>query len=171
MTSAVLQDLGARLHEEPTTCVFVGPSGAGKTTTAEALARSEDEIVSTDDLRRHLCGDPANIEANGVAKALLQEIVAYRAYHDLTTLVDTTALQQSWRKTVAQCAADSRLWALIVEAPADVCVKRQKDRDRRVPEDAVRRQHDKLQELEFAAGSWDAVHYYRTEHDQLVEVQ
>lgn len=171
MTSAILQDLGARLHDEPTTCVLVGPSGAGKTTTAEALAEADDQIVSSDELRWRLCGDASRVEANGVARQILSKIVEYRAAHDHTTIVDTTALQQSWRRKIADCADDTRMWAVIAEAPADTCVDRQKDRDRQVPEGAVRRQHGKLQELEFAAGRWDAVHYYRTEHDQLVEVQ
>jgi len=165
-----LDALKTQLHAEPTTLVLVGPSGAGKTTIAEKLTDTNDQVVSTDALRARLAGDPSAIEANGVAKQILTQIVDYRASHDRTTVVDTTALQAPWRRTLAHAAAESRLWALIVEASLEACLTRQKDRDPQVPEEAVRRQHDKFGALKFAPGRFERLWCYRSEPGDLVEV-
>lgn len=158
------------LHERPTTLVLIGPSGAGKTTVASKLATRSDQTVSTDALRETLCGDASNVRANGVARQLLRQILAYRADHDHSTIVDTTALKASWRGKLAAHAADTRLWGLIVEASLEACLDRQHTRDRQVPESAIRGQHERLGDLTFQPHRFDRLDVYRTEPGELVEV-
>lgn len=168
--SDVLTYFADELHDEPTTLVLVGPSGAGKTTAAEELRERPDQHVSTDDLRRQLCGDASKIEANGPAKKILCRLLRHRSSHALTTIIDTTALKKTWRRRLAQKSQGTRLWALIVEATADTCVDRQSQRDRQVPESVVRKQHSQLDGIELQAGRFGRVACYHSTKDQLVEV-
>lgn len=158
------------LHEEPTVVCLIGPSGAGKSTLADRLANSDDQIVDTDELRWRLTGDASRMEASGVAHQLAYRILRYRAGHDHTTIFDSLALQPAKRRAVAERSAPLRCWGLIVEAPLEVCLKRQEMRDRQVPSGVVEKQHERLGDLEFQPGRFDRIDAWKSEPGELVEV-
>jgi len=165
-----IEDYRQTLHEQPTVVCLVGPSGAGKSTLAGRLAASDDQIVDTDELRWRLTGDPSAMEASGVAHALAHRILRYRSSHGSTTIVDSTALQPSARKAIADRSQPLRCWALIVEAPLEACLARQQQRDRQVPADVVEKQHARLGDLEFQPGRFDRIAVWRSDEQTIVEV-
>jgi predicted kinase len=165
-----LGEYSTQFCEQPTTVCLIGPSGAGKTTIASRIVSRDDQIVSSDDIRRKLTGTASAMEASGVARKILLEVVAYRASHGHSTIVDATSLHRRERSEIADSASDSRLWALIVEASLDTCIARQNLRARQVPKSVIRKQHRRLGQLEFDPLRFERIDVWRSEGAELVEV-
>src|SRR5262245_16186363 len=124
---------GARLPD-PALVVLVGASGSGKSTWAEKRYRS-DEIVSSDDLRAVVGSGRHDLDASTEAFALLDQIVSGRLRRGLTAVIDTLGLDDVRRRAQLEQARTAGLPAVLVlvDAPADLCRRRNATRDRPVP--------------------------------------
>ncbi|HEV2929505.1 MAG TPA: AAA family ATPase, partial [Propionibacteriaceae bacterium] len=119
---------------DPAVVVLAGAAGSGKSTWAGARFRVP-EIVSSDQLRAVVGSGPADLEATEEAFALLDQIVAARTRRGLTTVIDTLGLDPDRRRDYLRLARAAGLPAVLVimDTPADLCRRRNRDRDRPVP--------------------------------------
>ena len=140
--------------------VLCGPAGRGKSYFAREHFK-ETEVVSSDKCRAMLCDDPGNMSASGRAFELFHTIIRHRLHLRRTTVADSTALTSSARKqllTIAQeCGAPAVL--LIFNASRELCLRRNEQRDRKVPGDVVDNHLNRLnQTLDTAhSNGFDAV--------------
>jgi alkanesulfonate monooxygenase SsuD/methylene tetrahydromethanopterin reductase-like flavin-dependent oxidoreductase (luciferase family)/predicted kinase len=119
---------------DPALVVLIGPSGSGKSTWAAARYRPA-EVVSSDQLRAVVGSGEADLDASTDAFALLDQIVAARLRRGLTTVVDSVGLDQPRRLAHLEAARRAGLPAVAVlfDADAAVCRRRNRDRERPVP--------------------------------------
>jgi alkanesulfonate monooxygenase SsuD/methylene tetrahydromethanopterin reductase-like flavin-dependent oxidoreductase (luciferase family)/predicted kinase len=121
-------------HDPAELVVLVGPAGAGKSTWAHAQYLPN-EIVSSDSLRAVVGIGEADMAASDDAFAMLFAIVQARLARRLTTVVDSTALDRSFRDRLCGCASAHgvRVVAVLFDTPAAQCRQQNAARDRRVP--------------------------------------
>ena len=149
--------------------VLIGPSGAGKTTfAARHFARTE--VVSSDECRALVSDDGADQAATPAAFRLLHAIVRERLRAGRLAVVDATNVKpQSRRPLLATARRLARpAIAVVFAVPLELCLARIDLRlDRRVPADAVRRQHAYLTSSlpRLAGEGFDAIHVLRTADD------
>ena len=152
---------------DPSLVVLVGAAGAGKSTFARRLFPA-DAILSSDDLRAVVAGDPADQRATRAAFGILHRELARRMAARRTTVVDATnVLAHARRSLVARAAAEGvPAVAIVLDLEPDLVLARNATRDGRiVPVDVVRRH---LRELErslrrgFDGEGFTAVHVLRT---------
>jgi alkanesulfonate monooxygenase SsuD/methylene tetrahydromethanopterin reductase-like flavin-dependent oxidoreductase (luciferase family)/predicted kinase len=119
---------------DPAVVVLAGTAGAGKSTWAGARFRAP-EIVSSDQLRAVVGSGPADLEATEEAFALLDQIATARTRRGLTTVIDTLGLDPDRRRDYLRLARAAGLPGVLVimDTPADVCRRRNRERDRPVP--------------------------------------
>ena len=146
--------------------MLVGISGSGKTTYAkhfvDTKAQEGEEIVilSSDDIREELYGD-ASIQRDPskvfelMNQRTFDEIKAGRSViYDATNLISTRRAEmvEQVRKIVPDCLCVCIYCDTLVE----ICVARQKERERKVPTHVIRRQDRQFQEITYAEG-WDLI--------------
>ncbi|QIB49511.1 ATP-binding protein [Streptomyces aureoverticillatus] len=128
---------------DPALIVMIGASGSGKTTLARTWPATQ--VLELDAFRAMVSGCAGDQSATPAAAALLHAALEARLARRLTTVISNTNTEAHVRKGLIDVARAHGvpIVALLVSTPADVCVKRQADRDpaRAVPEDVVRRQH------------------------------
>jgi alkanesulfonate monooxygenase SsuD/methylene tetrahydromethanopterin reductase-like flavin-dependent oxidoreductase (luciferase family)/predicted kinase len=119
---------------DPAVVVLAGAAGSGKSTWAGARFRAA-EIVSSDQLRTVVGSGPADLEATEEAFALLDQIVAARTRRGFTAVIDTLGLDPDRRRDYLRLARAAGLPAVLVilDTPAAVCRRRNRERDRPVP--------------------------------------
>jgi len=135
---------GRRLIEvpDPALVVLVGAAGAGKSTFA-ARQFQPGEVLSSDDFRARISGDPADQTASAAAFSALHRELSRRLRMGRLTVIDATSIQPHARRALLARAAGARVpaIAIVLELPAALVLARNAARPGRVvPEDAVRRQ-------------------------------
>lgn len=121
---------------------MIGPSGSGKSTWL-AQRFTKTQIVCLDTLRGVLTDDEGNQEVNPEAIDLRSLILTVRCRRRLRTAVDSTSLFPEHRGELTLFAHLNNMMpvAVVMHTPIEVCIERNKRRDRVVPEDVIRRQH------------------------------
>jgi predicted kinase len=126
--------------------VLVGPAGCGKSSFALRHFRST-EVVSSDRCRELVADDARDQRSSPAAFRVLQVLVAERLRLGRLTVVDATNLHGSARR---QLLRHARAWsrpavAVLLDVTEERCLAQNRARrERRVPDDVVRRQHAQL---------------------------
>jgi len=123
--------------------LLCGASGSGKSTFARRHF-APTEVISGDQCRALVGDDEADQSVTPLAFALLHEIVDKRLQLGRLTVVDATNTQADDRRHLLELARrwDVLATAVVFDLPLRVCLDRNGARtDRRVPEHAIRRQH------------------------------
>jgi alkanesulfonate monooxygenase SsuD/methylene tetrahydromethanopterin reductase-like flavin-dependent oxidoreductase (luciferase family)/predicted kinase len=145
---------------DPALVVLVGASGSGKSTWAARRYRAV-EVVSSDHLRGIVGSGPADLDASTDAFEVLELVVRARTGRGLTTVVDTLGLDETRRLSWLGAARQAGLpaVAVVVEADAALCRRRNADRDRPVPAPVLARQLRGAAEVapRLEAEGWDLV--------------
>jgi F420-dependent oxidoreductase-like protein len=144
--------------------VLVGVAGAGKSTWARSYFRPE-AIVSTDELRAVLGRHRLDLSAHQDAVEVLELVVAKRLRRRMLTVVDSTALDSSFRRRMIGLAASAGVpcHAVVVDTPEREARARNKQRPEAVPSKVLSQQLHSfaatVAELEEPPhGGFDAVH-------------
>lgn len=119
--------------------ITVGLPGSGKST---YLARLGVNAISSDQIRRLIADDPRDQTMNARIFATVRYLVRQRiAAGRPVTYVDATHLTPWERKPYVQLARQYKceLEALFFDVPIETCIARNQDRDRVVPEEAMRK--------------------------------
>lgn len=119
----------------PAPCVvlLVGAAGSGKSTFARRHFAG-DEILSSDDLRAAIGGDPANQAATGPAFVALYRALGRRLLAGRVTVIDATNVQDHARRQIRRRAAAHGVpvVAIVFDLPAAIVHARNAGRAGRV---------------------------------------
>ncbi len=123
--------------------LLVGPAGSGKTTFAHRHFLP-DEILSSDEFRAMVSGDPADQSATPAAFRMLHLAAGERLRRGLLTVVDATNVVHASRGQLLRLAARYGRPAIAIafDMPVEQCLAWNAARPgRMVPDGVVRRQH------------------------------
>lgn len=137
--------------------VMVGIPGSGKSTIAEKIARKENAvIISSDKLREEIFGDVWEMRKN---RELFAEMYK-RAFQYLSdgknVILDATNTNRRQRKFVLAKFKPYYKECYYIKVPLSKALFRNMTRDRTVPEYAVKRYYNKLQEPIYSEG-WNKI--------------
>ncbi|XTZ13876.1 AAA family ATPase [Micromonospora echinospora] len=129
--------------------LMIGAPGSGKSSWAKRHFPRR-AIVSTDDLRGLVSGDPGNQAATPHAVRVMDAVVAGRLHFRLPTVVDATNATQRDRDHLSGMGwgTDCPPVAVVMDTPLEVCLARNsvRPKGRRVPESFVREAHARIRE-------------------------
>ena len=119
--------------------ITVGLPGCGKST---YLARLGANAISSDEIRRLIADDPRDQTMNARIFSVIRYLIRQRiAAGRPVTYVDATHLTPWERKPYVILAQryGCSLEALFFDVPIEICLARNRSRERVVPEDAIRK--------------------------------
>src|SRR5215218_7341131 len=123
----------------PALVALVGAAGSGKSTLARRLF-APDEILSSDDIRAAISGDPTDQRATRPAFAILHREAARRLGDGRLVVVDATNVERAARRSllgVSRRAAVPAIAIVLVPDPRDVHARNAGRQGRVVPRDVV----------------------------------
>ena len=124
--------------------ITVGLPGSGKST---YLARLGVNAISSDEIRRLIADDPHDQTMNARIFAVIRYLIRQRiAARRPVTYVDATHLTP-WERAPYVLLAQRygcTLEALFFDTPLEICIARNKSREREVPEEAIRTMAQKM---------------------------
>ena len=129
---------------DPCLVVLAGPAGCGKSTFAGRHFPPGD-LVSSDECRKLVSGDPADQSATSDAFGLLRSVLDKRLRRRRPTVVDATNLTKRERRRILGLARKHEMTAVAIafDLPLEVCQRRAADRrERPVATEVVARQHE-----------------------------
>jgi len=132
---------------ENTLLTLCGVAGCGKSTFAKRLFLPT-QIVSSDDCRARICDDEANQLVTSHAFELWRFIIRKRLLLRRFTVADATNLEAVDRRWLTRTAEYFNIYSAIIifNLPLEICLQRNRLRQRVVPEEAVERQYGFLQQ-------------------------
>lgn len=126
--------------------LLIGIPGSGKSSLAAGLQQAGCAVVSTDQIRAALFGDAA---VQGDWRLIWQRVEQdlRAAIGSGTVVYDATNTRRSARRAVirlARAIGYNRVTGLWLNPPLEVCLARNQQRTRQVPEAVIRRMHRQL---------------------------
>ncbi|HEV8122464.1 MAG TPA: AAA family ATPase [Candidatus Polarisedimenticolia bacterium] len=109
----------------PSLVLMIGPAASGKSTFCRRHFPSQ-AVISSDDCRAAVCGDPADQHATPAAFRLAHERLEARLQRRRLAVLDATSLEPQARAQALAIAARQHLPAIavVLDAPAALCRKR-----------------------------------------------
>jgi predicted kinase len=158
-----------------TLLVLCGPAGSGKSTFATQLF-SETTIVSSDHCRAMICDDENNQKVNRDTFELFHLIIQKRLSLGRFTVADSTALQPDARRKLRDLSRHFGYFGclLIFNIPPEICLERNKSRNRLVEERVFPYHADLLQHaiLDTPREGWELIHILgEQDMDVLIEFE
>jgi predicted kinase len=123
--------------------LLVGIPGSGKTTLCEKLKSKGFQSISLDSIRAEIYGDAIQQGNPEDVATIFRERLAALLATSVQVVVDNTNLKFEHRKQIIDLAKkanyeDIQLW--ILDVPLEVCLERNKNRERQVDEDVIANQ-------------------------------
>jgi protein phosphatase len=118
--------------------LLIGAPGSGKSTFAQQ--RFPDSwVLSSDEARARICDDPSNQSVSTEAFEMLNYMARARLSHNRPVVIDATNVAVRDRRHWLSLAARYRYssYMLIFDIPLDICLNRNEERERVVPEHIV----------------------------------
>lgn len=154
--------------------VLCGVAGCGKSTFA-AKHFLPTAIVSSDDCRARLSDDETNQQVTGHAFELWRFIIRKRLYLGRLTVADATNLERGDRKWLLGAAHDQNFRAAVMlfDIALATALRRNRQRARVVPEEAILKQHELLQETlrSLTSEGFDAVFIFGEQEQSEVQIE
>ncbi len=134
--------------------ILVGIAGAGKSTFAKETFGNDERavIISSDDIRKRLCGDSKDQTANEQVFEIFYREIEEKLKEGKTTIADATNLQERARRELYDIAkrCNVPIYALVLNVPLDRIKRQNTRRDRVVPEYAIDRMYKQFGEAYHA---------------------
>lgn len=149
------------MHPDPHFIMLMGLPGSGKSAVARTLAGEDGVIYASDDIREEIFGDASTQGDNDLVFRELH----FRVKRDLrawkTVIYDATNLSYKRRKAFLRQLDDCKIPGLtkeciLVYAPYEVCLERNRARERRVPEEVIRRMRMRF-DPPMPSEGWDSI--------------
>lgn len=135
--------------------LMIGLPASGKSTLAEQIAKSEDaEIVSSDNIRKELYGDE-NIQGdNNKVFRILQERIINGLENNKNMIYDATNISYKTRMAFLQRLNKLKVEkiAIMVATPYEDCLIRNSQRERKVPEEVIKRMYNNFYVPQYFEG-------------------
>jgi predicted kinase len=128
--------------------VMVGISGSGKSTFASNLKTSLNaELVETDAIRGELTGDPSDQTQNYKVFQIAKQRVENLLSQGKNVVIDATSVSVRDRKDWINIGKkhDAELRAYFINTSKEEAKRRNKTRERQVPDEVIDRQFSRLQ--------------------------
>lgn len=137
---------------------LVGLPGSGKSTYANKLKEKGYKVFSSDSIRKELYGDE-NIQGDGnKVFNILHKRISENLKNDVNCIYDSTGISSKRRMSFLnsishiKCVKTCILFAI----PYEICLERNSKRDRKVPEDVVKRMYMNFWCPQYFEG-WDDI--------------
>ena len=133
---------------KPILSIVVGISGSGKSTYANGLKTSINEIIiEPDAIRLELTGNAADQSQNDKVFSLAFKRASDLLAQGKSVIVDATSVDKWSRAKWIDIGIknDAEIRAYVIKTPIELAKKRNLSRDRIVPENVIDRQHSRLQ--------------------------
>ncbi len=142
----------------PSLIVLVGAPASGKSTWAEKNFRPE-QIISSDQLRGVVGEHELDLAATDDVFDLLDRIVEMRLGRGLTTVIDTTGLDGTRRRSYIERALSKNVHPIAVRftTTATECRRRNRQRRHPVPSKALETMLKAARAVELSDEGWDLV--------------
>lgn len=125
--------------------IMVGLSGSGKSTLAREICPENGKIVSTDDMREQITGDPTNQKCSRFAFEIAHKMWEARLRFRQTTIFDATSTTNKARTALMKLTNEwNKVIVIVVNETLDLSKARNASRERVVPEFVLDRQMDQL---------------------------
>ncbi|MDG5816082.1 AAA family ATPase [Chitinispirillales bacterium ANBcel5] len=132
----------------PNVIVMIGPSGSGKSLFATKHFLPT-EIVSSDKCRGMISDDENDQSVSSDAFDLVHLIVQRRLKYEKLTVIDATNVKKTSRESILrineQCGAFNTT-AFIFNLPLSQCIQNDKNRERSVGADVIKKQFQSMNE-------------------------
>lgn len=145
--------------------ILIGLPGSGKSTLA---ARNRWPALSSDHLRLLLSGDETNQAIHRAVFASMRYLLRQRLRLGVPlTVIDATNLRRTFRRPWIRIGQQfgSRVEAVWLDVPLELCLERNAARPRVVPEEAIRRMAAQLQPPSLEEG-FHEIHIFTGENQQ-----
>jgi predicted kinase len=124
--------------------LLAGIPGSGKTTLAQSLIAKGYLSLCADQIRQELWGNEAEQKEPEKVFAIFFERLEQALQKNLDIVIDNTNINRRHREPILTRAknagyTDIEIWLL--ETPLELCLARNKNRTRMVPEDILRNMH------------------------------
>ena len=148
--------MSSRPIPSPSLVVLVGPPASGKSTWASENFRPE-QVVSADVLRGIVGEHQLDLSASDDAFELLDRIVEARLGRGLTTVIDTTGLDEGRRRSYLATARTAGVTAVVIRfvTSAAECKRRNRERQHPVPVKAIDQMVKKARAVDLDGEGWD----------------
>lgn len=153
VAAAIDSFLSADPHH-PCLILLIGLPGSGKSFLAAQIQQNHPDrpIVSTDAIRAELFGNAAEQGAwsliqQAIQQQLQQAAIAIRAGRSSAAIYDATNVRRCYRRdaiATARSAGFQRIVGIWLDTPLPLCLQRNQQRDRQVPEAVIRQMHRQL---------------------------
>ncbi len=143
--------------------MLVGLPASGKSTCGKRLAESEDAlIVSSDEIRKELLGNE-NDQTNNedVFKEVENRII--KGLKERNVIYDATNISFKRRMNFLQRIKNAEKIAIIIATPYDECIERNNKRERKVPEDVIKRMYYNFYIPQYYEGFDEIRIYFNTD--------
>lgn len=155
----------------PVFYMTVGLPGSGKSSIAEDVAQKTGAAVhSSDSMRSEMFGDPSIQGDPDKVFSVLQGRVISDLQDGKSSVYDATNISYKRRKDllgrIKYKVQNVQTVCLFSAAPIDTCLKNNRERERRVPEAAIRKMYRKFDVPMYCEG-WDEILVNSTEQKSL----
>lgn len=123
----------------PEFIMLVGLPGSGKSTLAKSIAEANSfTIISTDSIRKDLCGDESCQDANQDVFRIAKDMIKDSLWNGKSVVFDATNLTRKARANILEaCPTGITKSAFVVWNPIEKCIENDKNRSRTVGEEVI----------------------------------
>ena len=142
--------------------MLVGPAGSGKTTTAKNIRLQNPKIImlSSDSLREMINGDASDQSNPQLIFTIMRDAATTSLMMGLDVIYDATNLSSVRRKMLLKWLRSHvnnvTATCIVHLTSLKECIERQKQRERKVPIEVIKRQYDTMQKPTKSEG-WDEI--------------
>lgn len=144
MTDEMINDI-FKATDEKTLVIMCGPPGSGKTTLAKRIAdtRPNYYIISPDDIREELTGDPNDQSKNIEVFDKVYNRIGLYLDQGCNVIYDATNCRSNYRTRILDACANcsNKIIALVSTVPIYKCIQQNENRERHVPEDIIEKMY------------------------------
>lgn len=144
--------------------VLVGISGSGKSWFANEGLKEDFEVFSSDAIRAEVFGDETDQTHNQEVFEILHKRLRMALKAGKNCVYDATNLNRKRRMAFLKSIQniDCKKFCFVVATPFELCIERDKNRDRSVGEKVIRRQISQFQ-LPLKEEGWDDVFIHKND--------